>query len=98
MNSFFDELPERPTLLIRDHDSKFTAEFDAILKSQGIETKKVGPRAPNLNAFAERWVQSIRQECLEHFNIFGEAQLRRILGNYETYYDSASYDPISLCA
>ena len=87
MNSFFDELPERPTLLIRDHDSKFTAEFDAILKSEGIETKKVGPRAPNLNPYAERWVQTVRQECLEHFIVFGEAHLRHILGNYETYYN-----------
>jgi putative transposase len=47
MNSFFDELPERPTLLIRDHDSKFTAEFDMILKSEGIEPNKVGQRATN---------------------------------------------------
>jgi len=87
MNSFFDELPERPTLLIRDHDTKFTAEFDAILKSEGVETKKVGPRAPNLNAYAERWVQSVRQECLEHFIVFGEAHLRYILSNYETFYN-----------
>jgi len=39
MNSFFDELPERPTLLIRDHDSKFTAEFDAILKETSIRER-----------------------------------------------------------
>ena len=87
MNSFFDELPERPTLLIRDRDSKFTAEFDAILKSEGLDAKKVGPWAPNLNAYAERWVQSVRQECLEHFIVFGEAHLRHILGEYVAYYN-----------
>lgn len=79
MNSFFDELPERPTLVIRDHNSKFTAEFDAIMKSEGLQVKKVGPQAPNLNAYVERWVQSVRQECLEHFIIFGEAHLRHII-------------------
>ena len=42
--------------------------------------KKVGPRAPNMNAFAERRVQSVRQECLEHFIVFGEAHLRQIFG------------------
>lgn len=87
MNSFFDELPERPTLVIHDHDSKYTAEFDAILKSEGIETKEVGPMAPNLNAYAERWVQSVRQECLEHFIVFGEAHLRHILGENATFYN-----------
>jgi len=87
MTMFFDELPEKPTHVIHDHDSKYTAEFDAILKSEGVEIKKVGPRAPNLNAFAERWVQSVRQECLEHFIVFGEAHLRHILGEYVTYFN-----------
>ncbi len=65
MTMFFDELPEKPTLVIHDLDSKYTADFDARLKSEGIDTKKVGPLAPNLNAYAERWVQSARQECLD---------------------------------
>lgn len=83
MNSFFDELPERPTLLIRNQDSKYIAEYDAIPKSEGLETKKVGSPAANLNAYAERWVQSARQECLEHYIVFGEARLRHILGKYD---------------
>ena len=68
------ELPVKPTMLIRDWDTKFTAEFDGILESEGIEIKKVGPRAPNMNAIAERWVQSIKQECLDHFIVFGESR------------------------
>lgn len=87
MNSFFDELPERATLLIRDHDTKFTAEFDAILESEGVDVKKVGPVAPNLNAYAERWVQAIKQECLEHFIVFGEDHLRHIIGEYTTFHN-----------
>ncbi len=87
MTMFFNELPEKPTLVIHDYDSKYTAEFDALLKSEGIDAKKVGPLAPNLNAYAERWVQSIKQECLEHFIVFGEKHLRHIIGEYVTHYN-----------
>jgi hypothetical protein len=44
---------------LRDHDGKFPREFDAILAAEGVTVKKVGPRAPNLNAHAERWVQTV---------------------------------------
>ena len=81
------DLPIKPTMLIRDHDSKFTAEFDGILESEGIEIKKVGPRAPNMNAIAERWVQSIKQECLDHFVVFGEKHLRHIVSEYVKFHN-----------
>ena len=71
----------------RVHDSKFTAEFDGILESQGIEIKKVGPRAPNMNAIAERWVQSIKQECLDHFIVSGDKHLRHIVCECVTYHN-----------
>jgi hypothetical protein len=48
--------PVKPTYLLRDHDAKFTKEFDAILEAEGAEVKKVGPVAPNTNPLAERWV------------------------------------------
>jgi len=75
LTMFFDEQADRPQFLLRDHDTKFVKEFDGILESEGIEVKALGPRAPNLNAFAERWVQSVKQECLDHFVVFGESHL-----------------------
>jgi putative transposase len=56
---FFAEQSVKPKYLIRDHDSKFVQEFDDILQADGMEVVKVGPRAANMNAYAERWVQSV---------------------------------------
>ena len=87
MAGHFMDLPVKPTMLIRDLDGKFPEQFDAILESENIKIKRVGPRAPNMNCYAERWVQSVRQECLDHFIVFGEAHLRYILGQYETWFN-----------
>src|SRR5260370_29000461 len=84
---FFGEQAQRPRFLLRDGDSKFVPEFDAVLESDGIEVLRVGPRAPNLNAFAERWVGSVKSECLDHFVVFGEAHLRHLLQEYVHYYN-----------
>jgi hypothetical protein len=84
---FFDEQSTKPTYLLRDNDSKFGAAFDTVFEAKGITVKKVGPRAPNMNAYAERWVQSVRRECLDHFVVFGEGHLRHILKEYETHYN-----------
>jgi hypothetical protein len=81
------DMPDRPKYLIRDMDSKFSAEFDAILVSEGIKVLKVGPKKPNLNAFAERWIQTCRQECLDSFMIFGEGHLRYLLNQYVRFYN-----------
>jgi len=77
----------KPTLLVRDHDAKFGPDFDAAFEAVGAQVKAVGPRAPNLNAYAERWVQSVRCECLDHFVVFGEAHLRHILSEYVTHHN-----------
>lgn len=82
----FAEQPHAPTHLLIDHDAKYVKEFDAILEAEGIEVKRLGPLAPNLNAYAERWVQSVRQECLDHFVVFGERHLQHLLDNYLAYY------------
>lgn len=87
LSMFFADQPVKPKMLIRDYDSKFVPEFDAILRQEGIEVKKVGPQAPNLNAYAERWVQTIRLECLDHFVVLGEEHLRHIVSTYVRYYN-----------
>lgn len=73
-------------VLIRDHDAKFGEGFDAVFAAEGAEVIRVGPRAPNLNAFAERWVQSLRRECLDHFVICGEGHLRHLILEYLAHY------------
>lgn len=74
--------------ILIDHDGKFTDKFDAVFEADGTEVKRVGPVAPNLNAYAERWVQSLRTECLDHFVICGEGHLRHVLKEYLEHYNS----------
>jgi putative transposase len=68
--------------LLHDRDTKFCAAFLDVLRSSGIQPLALPARSPNLNAFAERWVGSIRQECLSKLILFGEASLRRALNEY----------------
>jgi putative transposase len=81
-----DELLVR--YLLHDNDQKFTDRFDTIFGSQGIEVKGLPHRAPNANAFAERWVRSVREECPDHLLIWNEAHLRRVLTEHVNYYNS----------
>ena len=85
---FFDEQPAKPAILIHDRDGKFSPHFEAILYSGGIETKVLPPNSPNLNAYAERWVQSFRRECLDHFMVFGEQHMRLIASTYVDWYNT----------
>lgn len=82
------ERGEKASYLIRDGDTKFTQKFDEIFKSEGIKVKKQPYRSPSLNAFAERFVQSIKQECLDHFVVFGEHHLERLIREYERHYNT----------
>ena len=52
---------------IHDWDTKFTAQFDAFVNTRGVEVNHVGPKKPNMNAYAERFAQTIQHECLDHF-------------------------------
>jgi putative transposase len=88
LEQFLAVQPDKPRYLIRDLDGTFTAEFDAHLESAGIEMVRVGPRAPNLNAYCERWIGSIRQECLDHFIVFGEAHLRYLIDEYVEFFNT----------
>ena len=83
----FAEQPVKPAILLRDYDGKFAPEFDAILEADGVTVKKVGPHAPNLNAIAERFVQTAKSECLDHFIVFGEDHLRHLVFSFQDYYN-----------
>jgi putative transposase len=83
---FLRGTPDERPILLRDHDTKFGDHFDAVLRQNGVRVQKVGPRAPNLNAIAERWVQTVQHECLDHFIVFGEAHLRYLLAEMIAHY------------
>ena len=72
--------------LLHDRDTKFCAAFLDGLRSSGIQPLALPARSPNLNAFAERWVCSIRQECLSKLILFGEASLRLALSEFIEHY------------
>jgi putative transposase len=74
--------------LIHDRDSKYTESFDEILKAVGIEPVKLPARSPNLNAYAERFVKSIKTESIEKMILFGEKSLRHVIKEYLAHYHS----------
>ena len=87
LSTFFAEQGEHfPTHIVLDRDKKFTKEFKDILKVEGIEFREIPPLSPNLNPFAERWVQTVKRECLYHFIVFGEGHLRHLLHEYLAYF------------
>jgi len=67
--------------LIHDRDPLFTAEFLEILKSSGVQSLKLPPCSPNLNAYAERFVRTIKESCLDRMMLFGEARCGRPSAN-----------------
>src|SRR5882762_1544311 len=72
--------------LIRDRDSKFTPVFDDVLAGTGVRIIKTPVRSPRANSFAERYVGTLRRECLDHLLIYGERHLRRTLTEYARHY------------
>jgi putative transposase len=85
-------LPERPLtlgFLIRDRDTKYTRAFDAVFQSEGVKVIRTPIRAPRANAFAERWIRSVREECLDRLLILNQRHLEKILHDYAAYYNEA---------
>lgn len=72
--------------LIHDRDPLFTAEFLAILADAGVKSVKLPPRSPNLNAYAERFVRTIKESCLERMILFGEDALRKSVQEFSAHY------------
>ena len=74
--------------MIHDRDTKFTVSFDAVFADAGITLLLSPPGAPKANAYAERWVGTIRRECLDRMLIFSERQFWRVLVEYEEHYNT----------
>jgi len=68
--------------LIHDRDGKYCPAFQQIIDAAGITRVPLPPRSPNLNAYAERWVRSVKEECLARVMLFGEASLHHALAQY----------------
>ena len=78
-----------PKYLIRDNDSKFGSCFARVARTSGIKLLKTPVHAPRANAICERFLRSVRQECLDHLLIFQEKQLQRVLNAYVVYFNQA---------
>ena len=74
-------------LLVRDRDTKYVAGFDEVFRSEGAQILKTPFRTPNANAYAERFVRTIRSECLDHLLIVNERHLERVLRSYVQHYN-----------
>jgi transposase InsO family protein len=82
----FDQHPKH---LLRDNDSKYGAALTQLAAAIGIDEVRTAYRAPKENAICERFLGSVRRECLDHLLILGEAQLRRVVRDYVAYFNAA---------
>lgn len=89
-NQFLDQTMTRekkPSIVMHDRDTKFTKEFTATLKAKGVRTNVLPIASPNLNGRVERFVQSIKYECLFMFILFGKRHLDHIVASWVDYYN-----------
>jgi len=78
-----------PRFLVRDNDRKYGSRFDHVATASGIRVLRTPVRAPRANATCERFLGSVRRECLDHVLVLGEHHLRRVLREYLGYFDNA---------
>jgi putative transposase len=81
------DLAGRFKFIIRDRDSKFTAAFDGVFTGNGTRVIKTPVRTPRANSLAERFVGTLRRECLDHILILGEGHLRQVLAEFTRRYN-----------
>lgn len=79
---------QRFRLLVHDRDSKFGGGFDEVFRSEGVRVIRTPVRAPNANAHAERWVRTVREDCLDRLLIVGRRHLERVVRVYVTHYNT----------
>jgi len=72
--------------LLHDRDAKFCQSFRELIKTGSVNPLRLPVRSPNLNSYAERWVKSVKEECLSRLILFGESSLRRALQQYMEHY------------
>jgi putative transposase len=73
-------------LVTRDNDQIYKKGFDRVMKEAGVESRRLAFRAPNTNAFVERFIQTLQLECLDHFLVFGEKHLDHLVREYVEHY------------
>ncbi len=74
--------------LLHDRDAKFSGPFDELVCSEGVRVVRTPARAPQADAVAERWVRTVRNECLDHILVFGRGHLERVIRDYVTHYNA----------
>ena len=84
-----DEREPAIHFLIRDNDKKFSHAFDTVFRSEGIHVIRIPQHAPDANAYAERWIRSVREECLDKLPIINQAHLRSVMREYVTFFNTA---------
>jgi putative transposase len=84
-----EECEVRPRILIRDNDRKFVGGHDLVFQSEGVRVIRTPIQAPNANTYAERWIRTVREECLDHLLILSEKHLRRVLQAFIETYNTA---------
>jgi len=82
-----EDLDLAPTYVMRDNDTKFTAQFDAVIESSGATIKRTVPLSPNLRAHVERFIQSLKVECLDRFVIVGERHLNYVCREWQRHFN-----------
>jgi putative transposase len=74
--------------LVRDRDCMYVRDFDAAFERVGVSVEPTAPRAPNQNAFIERWIKSIQVECLNHFMVIGQKHFDHLVSCCQNFYNS----------
>ena len=90
---------DRPTnFLIRDRDTKFTASFDEVFRADGVRIIRTPIRSPRANGFAERFVGTVRRECLDRMLVFHRRQLEMVLSEFVDHYNEHRPSPLTWSA
>jgi hypothetical protein len=81
-------IPGEAGQALHDRDTKYCQSFREIIESGDVKPLRLPARSPNLNAFSERWVKSVKEECLSKLMLFGESSLRHTLREYLVHYNA----------